>query len=248
MTIITHYNLDLDAASSAALALIVNAEKNPKLRFISTSVTWDEIKDEITEEDLVLDIDASGKGLKGKISAFSSYIALLETKWALYFMDLADIIDATDSGLTSKAPDLNDFFLNIKYALNSDEEVVSYWKVFLEGIIKRQDELKRAYDQLERVKWYDSIAVMPRDAERPLSKLLKQNGASFVIYEEDGAQGIIISNKVPNDLRQRLALALPGWFFHEKSFIIAWGTKKGFKKENSGYTAMDLVNLIKDLS
>ena len=248
MTIITHYDVDLDAASSAALALIVNEDKNPDLKFISTASSWEDIQSFVKEEDLILDIHASGKGLKGTLSAFSSYLALLETKWAIYFMDIADIIDAVDSGIIAQPSDLNDFFLNIKYAYETDEEVVRAWKKFLEGIIKRQDELKRAHAQLDLVKWDGDIAVMPSDAERPLSRLLKQAGANFIIYNEEGAQGIIMSHRVPTDLKTRLSLALPDWFSHEKGFIIAWGTKKGFKETNSVYSSKDLVNLIKDLS
>lgn len=248
MKIITHYNVDLDAASSAALALIINSDKETTLEFISTSATWDEIKDQVSEEDLILDVDVSGKGLKGVISCFSSYLATQDKEWAEHFYEFADKVDIVDSNPELQTSDINDIFLNFKYGCKTDEEVVRIWKIFLEGIIARNLELARAYEQLESVTWVKDIAIMPPNSERILSRLLKRNGANYIIYAEEGAQGIIMSNKIPMQTKERLASALPEWFFHEKGFLLAWGTAKGFKSTNSEYTAKDLVKLILDVT
>jgi len=117
-------------------------------------------------------------------------------------------------------------------------------RILLEGTVERELEKERAYKQLDKVKWVNNIAIMPSNAERSLSRILKANGADFIIYTDEGAQGIIMSNNVPMQVKERLASALPDWFFHKKGFILAWGTSKGFKKTNSGYNSKDLADLI----
>lgn len=244
MKILTHYNVDLDAAVSAALALIVNKDKNPTLEFVSTASDWEDIKDMVSEGDLILDIDASGHGLKGEASCFSSYLATLDPKWSLYFLEFAVKVDIVDSAPELQTSDLNDIFLSLKYGCKTDTEVVNVVKILLEGIVERELEKERAYQQLDKVKWVGNIAIMPSNAERSLSRLLKANGADFIIYTDEGAQGIIMSNNVPMQTKERLASTLPDWFFHKKGFILAWGTAKGFKKTNSGYNSKDLADLI----
>jgi len=133
MKIFTHYNVDLDAAVSAALALIINKDKNPTLEFISTSCDWDDIKDIVEDGDLILDVDASGHGLKGETSCFSSYLATLDPKWSLYFLELAVKVDIVDSAPELQTSDLNDIFISLKYGCSTDAEIVNIMRILLEG-------------------------------------------------------------------------------------------------------------------
>jgi len=153
MILYTHYSLDLDAASTLALAFMVTGAL--RVKYISADITKKEFTSlhYIEEDFLMLDIDCEGLGIKGKkivkdgqtyiLSAFSSYLALQTEDYKEAFKDLALFIDQVDSGNKLPAASLYGnwltIFLAIKRKISTDPEVLEAWFVILEGHYKNKE-------------------------------------------------------------------------------------------------------------
>lgn len=259
MILYSHYSLDLDAASTLALAyMVTNAEK---IVYVSADITKKEFlalhdKD---EPYLILDVDCEGLGIKGKkttkdgntfvLSAFSSYLDMQDDDYKQAFLGLASFIDTVDAKLPTGRESANNawltVFLDLKRIRITDPELFNAWVDIIEGHYLNYIAIDVAQEETKRAFWqYSNIAYIKCPREHLTIKFLMRQGADFVIYEDGNNMGIVISDNVSRAVAPELGRALPGWFVHASGFLVAWGTKKAQKDTPSGFKLKEIANII----
>jgi len=272
MLIYTHTDLDIDAASSAALACLVYSIPIEQVYFINAGITKNEFKtnihlgnEKIKPCYLILDVDCEGLGIKGKQevingrtyvnSAFSSlldYININDINKA--FSNVAVYIDNIDSHKNINKNSTNDdvsfftTFIALKKVYTNDKKLLLVWKDVIEGIYSNYLGMKLAIEEANNAQWpYNNIAVIKNSRDSRASKILLNRGANFVIYQNGNNIGILINDEVPRTIATLLGQALPEWFVHPSEFLVAWGTKKDLKAEPPKINTKELSKLINEI-
>ena len=260
MILYTHYALDIDAASTLALACMITGSQ--EIRYIRADVTKKEFLalHNSKEEYLILDIDCEGLGIKGRkvirydgaafvLSAFSSYLERQDDKYKQTFLWLANYIDVVDAKLpASKELPENSWltiFLALKRISRTDEELFKVWLQIITGHHQNYLATFVAQEEAKQANWsHSNIAYIKSPKEHSTIKFLMHQGADFVIYEDGNNMGIVISDNVSRAVAPELGRALPGWFVHASGFLVAWGTKKAQKEVPSGFKLKEIADII----
>ena len=265
MKVYTHVDVDLDNASSVALALLkYNKLTLNDIIFVSGNFDGKEM----VGNDIALDIEAGGKGEKGNVisvdgrirvlSAFSLFLGSMDTEYQDAFEDLSIFIDAIDSTGTwalgydldgvdtlASLPTLEQVFFAVKHQFKDDLTVTMFWSKIIQGFWKRHKSDLRASTEATKAKWpYERIAIMSDSSEPTTMGRLFRQGADFVIYENGYNLGVKRSNALDIDLSYYLKDMLPDWFHHKAGFLSCWGSKKAPQTAPTYISAEKLADMV----
>ncbi|HNW88077.1 MAG TPA: hypothetical protein PKN48_00310 [Bacteroidales bacterium] len=248
--IITHQNVDLDAASSVCLWCLIKFDDTDisEVMFVPADYNVDP-----SPEDIIIDIICGGQGIKGEKSAFSEILKRFGTeKHFLVFKDFADLLDIYDS--TGNFPQLVGFsgmtivdvFKYIKTELVADQEVVENWYRVIRGMYSSFLEYERALDTANKAEKENLIEGIPiiRNAPNGTSSILLSRGYEFVIFEDEFNLGVIRSKTSNKDLGKHLGAMFPEWFHHKTGFLSCWGCRKAPKDSPANISAEKLAELV----
>lgn len=272
MKIFTHQNMDLDNASAVSLALRIYNLDFDAVHYVGADYDGTTM----ANDDVAIDIEANGKGEKGRIvtrgnktfvlSAFSLVVEKIkEVKMQKAYSDLAVFIDALDStgnwvtayyphivGDTKEArriPTILDTFFALKhfYGLN-DLELLKAWKPIIDGLWNRQLSELRANKEAEDAEWpFDHIAIIYSSKEPATMSKVHAQGAHFIIYEDGNNLGVKRGNKVDVNLGKHLHEVLPDWFHHKAGFLSCWGSHKAPKSTPANISAIKLAEMVSQI-
>jgi hypothetical protein len=250
--IITHQNVDLDAASSVCLWYLILFD-NTDLDVDSITFVPADYNVGPSPEDIVIDIICGGKGIKGDKSAFSEILRRFGTdEHIVVFKDLADLLDIYDS--TGNFPQLVGFpgmtivdvFKYMKAELGHDQEVVENWYKVIRGMYSSFLEHRRALaaaDKAEKESLVEGIPII-RNAPNGTSSILLSRGYEFVIFADKFNLGVIRSKTSTKDLGKNLEIIFPEWFHHKTGFLSCWGCRKAPKDSPANISAEKLAELV----
>lgn len=245
--ILTHIDVDLDAASSACLYYLLTFGKwiIDVIEFVPA-----DYNEPLEQADIAIDIECGGKGIKGEKSAFSAILEIYGSpSYKSAFKDLADLLDVYDS--TGTFPQLAGFpgmtiidvFRYIKNNCVSDLYIVEVWFKIISGIYTSfvlHETAKTAANKAEIV---EDIPII-KNAPSGTSNILLARGYEFVIYEDEFNLGVIRSNTSTKDLRKALSPIFPDWFHHKSGFLSCWGGRKAPKSSPSNISAEKLAEIV----
>jgi len=227
-------------------------------------------------DDIALDIEANGKGEKGRIvtrgiktfvlSAFSLVVEKIEdVKMQKAYEDLSVFIDALDStgnwvtayyphivGDTKEArkiPTILDTFFALKHFYGLDDlGLLKAWKPVMDGFWKRQLSDLRAEHEAKDAQWpFDHVAIISSSKEPSTMAKVHAQGAHFIIYEDGNNLGVKRSNKLDVNLGKHLQEMLPNWFHHKAGFLSCWGSHKAPKTTPPDISATKLAELVSQI-
>lgn len=267
--IYTHLNLDLDAASSTAIAMIYYNIPIENVIF----TTPDIIKyTNIKSTDLILDIDHP-QGLKGnlievggqkyKTSAFTCFLEKINSKfYKKIFKNIGIFVDAVDAfsdwtipydiinNKLKDIPTLQLVFKAFKSNTENDYELLSKWKEIFYGMIKLEVSRLEATELAKIAEWYTpDIAIIEGVGHSNIISALFNEGAKFVIYSYKNNIGVVRQKRLKNiNLGAYLKNYLPDWFHHEAGFLSCWGSSKNPKDIPYDITTKQLAEYVIELS
>lgn len=220
--IYTHHRPDLDAAASVwCVKTFVPGYEEAEVRFVPAN--WD--GKELEEEDLAVDIEAGGKGIKGEKgqngivhSAFASLMrryAPLEDQGALtHLVRFVDLQDSRGSVIRSlgfgkeeqstlsvlSATSLNAVLraLQAKHDFN-DEIIIARMSEIFDGLLETERARRRAQEESNRAFVLPGgiVAIVKEPKELYTNAILFERGIRVVIYVDGNNIGLVRSNEEP---------------------------------------------------
>ncbi|MFA5644302.1 MAG: hypothetical protein WC928_02125 [Patescibacteria group bacterium] len=250
--ILTHVSVDIDAVVSVWFALRFITKKETPIDFVPAS--WDGRG--IKFDDLALDINAGGYGIKGRRdrsgkvhSCFKEIVQKYggeETKEIL--RNLVIFVDRNDSGSMVDLEDHQDYpkgeipFLSLSFALrslqsfhkNNDEIVCRRMFEILDGMFllnkRKQEDKKSFYSSIISV-GKTAIVIKEDLAFSARNKLLKSGKYEAVIYVDGNNLGVLVKNNARADVPEVLEVVKKvgeekEWFAHSAGYLYCRGCRK----------------------
>jgi hypothetical protein len=249
MRIHTHFNIDLDAAASVwAFTRFVGEGE-----VFFHPANWDgrEMKE---GEDVALDIEAGGQGLKGEREAdgtthscFASLVKMhcsASDREALH--SLVEFVDAQDRGGNAaevlgvtgtakkvlSATGIN-AVLRAFQALNprDDKTVVEKMGEVFDGLLKTGRSRLAAEEQAATAEWVGGeVAIIENATAMSTNGVLMERGAKVVVFVDGNNIGAVrrsdVQLRLDHPAVKEVVAGEEGWFFHPAGFLAARGTRK----------------------
>lgn len=251
MKIYTHINPDLDAVCSVwAVRNFVPGFSLADVEFVRAN--WD--GKDLTENDIAVDLEAGGKGIKGNMdkdgtthSAFATIVARYadeEDKRALeHFVQYVDAQDAHGSAVEYLAPNIderakeilsssgvNTVLRALQAQYRDDVKIVSVFGEILDGLYKMGLSRIRAEKEADRAEWVGKVAVIRNAKEFGTNGELFRRGARAVVYVDGPNLGVVRASTVEARMDHSSIRSLigdeEGWFFHPAGFMASRGSRK----------------------
>lgn len=208
MAIFTHMFVDLDAVVSVWLYKKF-LSSDSEVVFVPANF------DDLTSDDVALDIDAGGKGIKGttinglnhcatwalwnKLSAFSDFDRDALSDLVRY-VDLQDnhgdvlrackLADLPDANLLRETG-LNSIFRSIQTILKDDLKVLNYMETILDGLYEKALASIRSIQEAKSAEYRGPVAIIRNAKEFGTNNVLFENGAKAVVFVDGNNLGVV---------------------------------------------------------
>ncbi len=246
--IYTHQNVDLDAVASLWF-WIRFVDKNEKFSFVPAN--WD--GETMNDDDVALDIDAGGNGIKGKNEngEICSCFKYLINKYAneqdqKALKKLSLFVDAQDRkgnavrelGATNEVAETLNFtsinaILRAFQSMNpyNDKKVAAKMFEIFDGMLKNGRARIAAEEEAESAEWYGDVAIITNAKKMATNGvLMEKKGAKAVVFIDGNNLGVVRRDDVEVRMDHEAIRAVveheEGWFFHRLGFLAARGTRK----------------------
>ena len=243
MTVITHMNVDLDAACSVWAAKILGPYGDHNIRFVPAN--W---PGPVVEGDVAVDIPV---GIKGEESCFGTLLSMWgtpEDKAALRAVRaFVDAQDSSGSAIKALAPDLDRgvqqvfagtcmnaiFRAGQRQLAGHDHRTVEWWGEILTGLHKAGLARLRAEQEADKAQLFGPVALVVNSREFATNGVLFERGIRAVVFVDGLNLGVCRegSEKTRMDHPAIKAVVtaageLEEWFSHPAGFLFARGTRK----------------------
>jgi len=259
----THVAPDVDAAASVWAARKYMGATSFELRLVPAG--WN--GNELTDDDIAVDIVAGGRGIKGK-EAGSAFKAIMETHapkedrdaiwWLIEYVTIQDSHGSVVRHLVPEATSktvailsgssLNSVLQVLKREFSTHEEWIQAVGRIFSALLEEGQSRLRGEKEAERATWFGSVAVIKNSDEPSASSHLFGKGAIVVVYADGLNLGAVRRADQPNvRLNDPRIMAVipederPKWFAHEDGFLLACGTRKSPATEASRVTPEELA-------
>ena len=267
--VITHVCPDLDAISSVWFFMRFIAKKQLDVKFVPAS--WD--GHDMSPHDVALDIDAGGRGLKGRRTfkgQVHSCFKFLVEKYAnnetrMILKPLVKFIDRNDTyGGVNKVGDFSKnknhqitAFIALSLALkafravhNSDPLVFERMSELLDGVYKiNKDFIKNQKDVLQKSIVVGKTIILPEGGNGSSRGFLFKKGYEALVYVDGNNIGLLTSGGLrANSPEVMKVIASAGesseWFVHSAGYLVARGTRKDPRETGSSVDPYKLATAI----
>lgn len=263
-TLYTHLDLTVDAAAAVWLWRRLHSHDSWPMRTVPS--TWDGA--DMAEEDVAIDIDAGGRGIRSRRNpdgSVSSCFRIVLTEhmpadspWIDHeplLRPLADLLDVQrrDGNLTRLGfpprygiYGLSGTFLALKHACSSIEELADHFSRILDGFVRMaelSDEVGRLAQSVELV---GSVAVILDQNHLGLHRAVFRRGARFLVFKDGYNLGILREAREKAHLGRLIQAQIEesGWFFHPRGHLAARGTRKAPAPTSSRYHPRELAVML----
>jgi len=269
--ILTHFNVDLDAASSVwAVQRFVEGYGLAPLKFVTANYS-----EKLENGEIAVDITADGQGVKGEVteggnvlSAFSSLLDLYAPDDVQEAMQDYCIFLNAQEGFGSAAKHLapnsaqssilertgmNACFRALQATTSTDVETCELWGRVLDGFLKAGMARQRAEKEADRATILDSglVAISRDPKEFATNGVLFSRGIKAVVFVQGNNLGVVREGAVMqrmDDDRIKAVVEDKGeldeWFAHPAGFLFCRGSRKAPAKNLSKVDPLELAKAV----